>query len=325
MGHARRRFVAGAVAAAAVALLLSGCSSGSSALTDPHDLPPKQKGPSTDVAVCDLVPLAQASAALHRSLSVVGLEYGPSRVPTFRCQLGDEFGVPRLTVELASGPVPIPWNVFLGAYGDGAGGDPKSIQRLGAISYLRNEKDESSLHVFVRGAIVSLRLIRDPADPVARRALFDIARLVVERLPRNPRLAGTAEGDRCSQVPDRLVGSVIGIEPSRAVGMEVSDGSVTCSWASFPGSVNVTVIHDAGRVAAYRKSLDTASYAAVRGVGAGITALSRTNRPGDLLVFDSDASMAFISVVPAAGYPDDAVVTTPDEIVLARQVATTLM
>ncbi|HSS67561.1 MAG TPA: hypothetical protein VLK34_03345 [Nocardioidaceae bacterium] len=325
MGHARRRLVAGAVVGAVVASLLSACSGGSTALTDPHDLPPKRKGPPTDVSVCDLVPLAQASAALHRSLTVVGVGYGASRVPTFRCQLGDEFGVPRLTVELASGPVPIPWNVFLGAYGDRAGGDPKSIPRLGAISYLRNEKDESSLHVFVRGSILSLRLIRDPAKPVERRALLDIARLVVERLPRNPRLAGTAEGDRCSQVPDRFIGSVVGIEPSRAVGMDASDGSVVCSWASFPGSVDVTVVHDAARVAEYHRTVDAASYVAVRGAGPGITALSRSNQAGDLVLFDGDASMAFISVVPSAGYPVDSVITTPDEIVLARQVASTLM
>jgi hypothetical protein len=126
-------------------------------------------------------------------------------------------------------------------------------------------------------------------------------------------------------VPDRLVGSVIGIEPSRAVGMDASDGSVACSWASFPGSVDVTVVHDAARVAEYRTSIDAASYVAVRGAGRGITALSRANRPGDLLLFDGDASMAFISVVPSAGYPDDSVVTTPDEIVLAQEVATALM
>jgi hypothetical protein len=301
---------------------LSACEGGSTALTDPHDVPPTRTGSPTDVSVCDLVPLAQASAALHRRLSIVGLEYGASRVPTFRCLVGSEFGVARLTVELAPGPVA--WNVFLGAYGDRAGGDPKPIRRLGALAYLRNEKDESSLHVLVHGAVVSLRLVRDLAHPVTREALLDVARLVVERLPRNPRLTGTSAGARCSMVSSRAVGAVIGIDPSRAVGDAAPDGSVTCSWASFPGSVDVTVIRDHARVANYRRTLDADSYVTVAGIS-GMTTLSRSNRPGDLLLFDGTASMALISVVPSAGYPDDEVVTTPEELTLARQVAATLM
>jgi hypothetical protein len=323
----RRRAAAAGVAGALATMLtmLAACSGSSTALTDPHDIPPKRHGPPADVAVCGLVPIAQASEALGRPLSVVGLEYGPSRVPTFRCLLGDEFGVPRLTVELATGPIPVPWNVFLSAYGDHAGGDPKPIQRLGALAFLRNEKDESSLHVFVRGAIVTLRLVRDPARPVSRRGLLDVARLIVERLPRNPRLAGTSAGASCSKVSSRLVGAVIGIEPSRAVGDEAPDGSVTCSWASFPGSVDVTVIRDTARVAEYRQSLDMASYVAVGGVAGGVTTLSRTNRPGDLVLFRGDSSMALISSIPSAGYPDDVAVTTPDEVALSRQLATALM
>jgi hypothetical protein len=318
------RRLAPAVVAVVAALLLSACSGGGSkTLTDPDDIPPKPKGPPTDVSVCDLVPIAPASAELHRSLSVVGLKYGPSRVPTFQCLLGDEFGVARLTVELATGPVAR--NVFLDAFGDRAGGDPKPVRHLGGIAYLRNEKDEGSIHVYVRGAIVSLTMVRDRAQPVGRRGLLDIARLVVERLPPNPRLAGTSEGDRCSQVPSRLVGAAIGIVPGRAVGRAASDGSVTCSWASFPASVDVTVVRDSHRVAEYRRTLDSASYVTVRGVGPGVTALSRTNSAGDLLLFDGDTSMALISVVPSAGYPDNSVITTPDEVALARQVFTALM
>jgi hypothetical protein len=320
----RRRLLAAGVVGALAAALLSACSGdGPTQLTDPHDIPPTRSLPPTDVSVCGLVPMAQASAALGSPLSVVGLEYGPSRVSTFRCLLGQDFGVPRLTVELATGPVA--WNVFLGAYGDRAGGDPKPVRRLGALAYLRNEKDESSLHVFVRGAIVSLRLVRDPARPVSRRGLLDIARLVVERLPRNPRLAGTTAGGRCSQVSSRLVGAVIGIEPSRAVGDEAADGSVTCSWASFPGSVDVTVVRDPTRVEDFRRTVDKTSYVTVRGVAHGITALSRSNRPGDLVLLRGGSSMALISCVPSAGYPDDVVVTTADEIALARQVAIALM
>jgi hypothetical protein len=319
--HRRRRVLAGVIGILAAALL-SSCDGGSAALTDPHDVPPTGKGPPTDVSVCDLVPLSQASATLDRRLSVVGVEYGPSRVPTARCLIGDEFGVARLTVELAVGPVA--WNVFLGAYGDQAGGDPRPIERLGAIAFLRNEKDETSLHVFVRGAIVSLRLVRDPAHPVARKDLLSLARLVVEQLPRNPRLAGTAAGKRCSKVSSRVVGAVIGIAASRAVGDEDPDGSVICSWASFPGSVDVTVIRDSTRVAAYRRTIDAASYVTVAGVP-GVTALSRTGQPGDVLLFDGNTAMALISAVPSAGYPDDDIVTTPDEIALARQVADALM
>jgi hypothetical protein len=320
-----RSRVDAAFAAALATALLAACSgTGSSALTDPHDIPPDRPGPPTDVSVCDLVPLAQASATLGSPLSVVGKQYGPSRVPTFACLVGDEFGVARLTVELAVGPVA--WNVFLAAYGDRAGGDPKPVRRLGALAYLRNEKDESSLHVFVRGAIVSLRLVRDPARPVRPRSLLDIARLIVQRLPRNPRLAGTTAGAQCSAVSNRIVGAAIGIEPSRAVGDEVS-GSLMCSWASFPGSVDVTVIRDPERVASYRATIDPGAYVSVRGIDAadGVIALSRSNRPGDILLFDHGASMALISVIPSAGSPDDQAITTPDEIALARQVASALM
>jgi hypothetical protein len=321
MGQHRRRALA--VGAAVGALLLSACGGGSKALTDPDDIPPERKGPPSDVSVCDLVPITQASNAIGRPVWVVGLDYGPSRLPTFRCLLGDQFGVAVMTVEFASGPVSR--NVFLEAYGDRAGGDPKPVNRMGGLAYLRNEKDERSLHVFIRGAILSILLVRDPAHPVARRALFDVARLVVERLPRNPRLAGTSQGARCSRIPARLVGAVIGIEPSRAVGLAAADASVMCSWASFPGSVDVTVIRDPQRVAGYRQTVDASAYVTVPGVGRGVTALSRTNRPGDLTLFDGHASMALISTVPAAGYPDDSVITTADEVALARQVVTALM
>jgi predicted small lipoprotein YifL len=330
VAHRRRRLVAGAAASAVAATLfasLAGCGGGGpTQLTDPDDIPPTRRGVATDVSVCDLVPLAEASSAVDVPLSVVGLEYGPSRVPTARCLLGDEFGVARLTVELAAGPVAS--NVFVEAYGDRAGGDPEPVRRLGAIAYLRNEKDESSLHVFVRGSIVSLLLVRDPAQPVQRKELLDLARGVVDRLPRNPRLAATSAGPACSGLPSRVVGAVIGIEPSRAVGDLAADGSLTCSWGSFPGSVDVTVIRDADRVAGYRKTLDAGSYVAVRGVGPGVTALSRTSEAGDLTLFrrrGATAAMAIVSVVPSAGYPDGSIVTTPAEVALARQVARTLM
>jgi hypothetical protein len=322
VGDARRRLVAVGVLAGALAL--AGCGGGSSALTDPDDIPPTRKGAPTDVSVCDLFPATQASTALKRPLSVVGVEYGPSRLPTFRCLLGDEFGVATVTVDLAPGPVAR--NVFLDAYGDRAGGDPKPVERLGGIAYLRNEKNERSLHVYARGTILSLRLVQDPARPAPRRALPDIGRIMLERLPTNPRLAGTSAGDRCSQVSSRLVGGVIGIDPSRAVGLEAPDGSVTCSWASFPGSVDVTVIRDAARVAAYRETIDAGSYVAVPAVGGGdVAALSRENRAGDLTIFVGDSSMALISAIPSAGYPKDSIVTTADEVRLGREVVTALM
>jgi hypothetical protein len=322
VGHSRRRLVA---AGALVGLLAaSGCGGGSKALTDPDDIPPTRHAPPTDVSVCDLVPIALASAALDRPLKVVGLEYGPSRLPTFRCLLGDEFGVAKLTVELAPGPVAR--NVFLDAYGDRAGGDPKPVQRLGGVAYLRAEKNERSLHVYTRGAIVSLRLVQDPARPVGRRALPQIGRAIIEHLPRNPRLAGTSAGHRCSQISSGLVGAVIGITPSRAVGLDAPDGSVMCSWASFPGSVTVTVIRDAARVAEYRQTVDASSYIDVRGVdGADLIALSRAKRAGDLLIFAGDASMALIAATPSAGYPDDSIVTTSDEVALGSAVVRALM
>jgi hypothetical protein len=322
VGVPRRRHVA--VGLVVGALALAGCGGGSTALTDPNDIPPTRKGPPTDVSVCDLFPATLASTVLKRPLSVVGLEYGPSRLPTFRCLLGDEFGVATVTVELAPGPVAR--NVFLGAYGDGAGGDPKPVQRLGGMAYLRNEKNERSLHVYARGTILSLRLVQDPARPVPRRALPQLARILLERLPANPRLAGTSAGERCSRVSSQLVGAVIGIEPSRAVGLEAADGSVTCSWASFPGSVDVTVIRDQERVASYRDTIDTGSYVAVPSVGGrDVTALSREKRAGDLTLFVGDSSMALISAIPSAGYPDDSIATTSDEVALGREVVKSLL
>jgi hypothetical protein len=321
----RRRGGAAAASVVVGVVLLAACSGGGpKTLTSPDDIPPKQKGPAIDVSVCALIPAAQVQAALGRPLPVVGVEYGPSRVPTFRCLLGDEFGVATLTVELAVGPVAL--NVFSGAYGDRAGGDPELIEHLGGLAYLRNEKSEQSLHVYVRGTILSLSLVRDPADPVPQRALRDLAQTAIDRLPRHPRLAGTAAGDRCSAVPGRVVGSVIGIDPSRAAGISAPDGSVICSWASFPGSVRVTVIADRDRVRSYRQTLDQSTYVPVPDVGGrGVTALSRHNRPGDLTVFAGAESMALISVIPSAGYPDDAILTTPDEAALAELVVTSLM
>jgi hypothetical protein len=321
--RARDGLLRAAVGLAAGATLLAACTGGSSTLTDPDDVPPRHRGPATDVDACQLIPAADAASALARPMRTVGMEYGPSRVPTFRCLLGDEFGVAQLTVELAVGPVSR--NVFFDAYGERAGGDPTPVKRLGGMALLRNEKDERSLHVYVRGTIFSLRLVQDPARPVGRLALLDLARAAVARLPSDPRLAGTDPGRRCSRVPPRLVGAVIGVEPARASGFEGDNGSVMCSWASFPGSVDVTVIADPAQVREYRQTLDASAYLDVTGMGAGTTALSRANRPGDLLIFDGRRSMAVISAVPAAGYPNPSIITTQDEVALGRAVVSALM
>jgi hypothetical protein len=308
---------------AGLALLVACTGGGSKALSDPDEVPPRQRGPATDVSVCRLIPAAEATVALDRPMHVVGVQYGPSRLPTLRCLLGDQFGVARLTVELATGPVSR--DVFLEAYGESAGGDPVPVKRLGGMALLRNERDERILHVDVRGAILSLRLVEDPARPVPRETLLGLARSALDEMPENPRLEGTAPGPRCGRVPARLIGAAVGIEPSKAVGFQGPDGSLSCSWASFPGSVDITVIADPDRIVDYERVVDADTYRRVAGLGGRVTAVSRVNRPGDLMIFDGRRSMALISVTPSAGYADNAIVTTPAEIALGRATLKSLM
>ena len=93
-----------------------------------------------------------------------------------------------------------------------------------------------------------------------------------------------------------------------------------CSWAARPGSVAVTIVRSPS---ASRRTVDcwtTISYTAVDGVKGGdrITAVSRTDKAGDLLVFDANKALAVINVVPTAGFSDTSVATTPGEIALAN-------
>jgi hypothetical protein len=94
-----------------------------------------------------------------------------------------------------------------------------------------------------------------------------------------------------------------------------------CSWASRPGSATVTIIRTPSEVAAYRRNLDANLYSEVGDLETtpGLTALSRTDRAGDLLLFDDDV-MAVVTVIPSAGFADGGTTTTPGEMSLARQI-----
>lgn len=307
-------------AALAALTLVGACGGSSTPLSEPGDLPAKVKGLPVEVDVCDLVPAAAASQILDRPLVIVGTEYAAAQVPTLRCALGEEFGVSLVQVELATSP--ISRNVFEEAYGEAAGGDPVPVRRLGNGAFLRTEKDQQSLHVFVRGAILSLQLLVDPVEPVTVAQVLELATLALDGVPTNPVLAATASGRECSTVALSSATAAIGATPTFASQLTGPDGSFMCSWASSPGSAVVTTIVSLERVRTYRRHLEEIMYAKVPDIAAapGVTVLSRTDVPGDLVIFDGRRAMATITVVPTAGFSDLDITTTPGERTLAESV-----
>jgi hypothetical protein len=79
-------------------------------------------------------------------------------------------------------------------------------------------------------------------------------------------------------------------------------------------------------VSAYRAATRTADYRTVHlhGAGAHVTALSRVDRAGDLLVIHGGAA-AIIAIVPTAGFSNQAVATTRGEDRMAAAVVSALM
>ena len=317
--------------------VLSGCGGDGSSPLGKGDIPPEPVGEPTPVDVCNLLPGIVASQVLERPVRITGIEYGPARVPTLRCLLGDEFGVAVVRAELAIGP--ISENVFNSAYGDRAGGDPVVVRTFGLrdvdleidkdqiFGYLRNEQDQLSIHVYVGGSIISLDVRADPAQPVKRPQLITLASSMIAKLPPNPQLAPTSAGPLCAHVSSDAVGAAIGAVPTLAAHRDDLDGSVMCSWAASPGSATVTVVRDETSVADYRRNVDDSLYRTVDGIPgtAGLEVLSRDDDAGDLTIFAGRRTMVFISVIPSAGFADAGIGTTPAESDLAASVVETLL
>jgi hypothetical protein len=301
--------------------LLGGCGGNPRPpLSGEGDRPPKLEGEATEVDVCSLLPSSLASSVVDHELRIVGEQYGAAQVPTFRCMLGEEFAVPQLTIELAIGPIAL--DVFEDAYGDRAGGDPQFLKQVGDGAFVRNEKDQRTIHVYAYGSVLSLQLLSDPTQPAERATIVGLARLAVDGLPTNPRLAPTAAGHDCASVDVESVAAAIGAPPTLESGVADADGSLMCSWASRPGSATLTVLRSPSRISAYRQTIDESLYVTVDTLESrpGLTVLSRTDRAGDLLVFSAGGAMAIINVIPSAGHADGATTTTPGEARLAASV-----
>jgi hypothetical protein len=327
MSHGRRvRRVARGLAVVAAVLLLAGSAGcdGTGGGTPAAQAPRPPRGAPTPVDVCRLLSGDDQAALLGGRLRPVSLEYQAARIPTLQCDLGRRFEAPDVSVVLAIGPVSE--EVFSAAYGDAAGGDPLTVRRLGQAAYLRTEDGHRDVHVLAHGSIVTLRWTIDPLHPLDRDVQVRLARRAVVRLPRNPRLASTGAGPRCSQVPLAAVTAAVGAQPSLLSSLEGPRGSVVCSWASEPGVAVVRTVASPARVSAYRAATRTADYGPVhlRGAGAHVTALSRVDRAGDLLVFHGGRA-ATIAVVPTAGFSNQAIATTPGETRLAAAVVSALM
>jgi len=313
--------------AAAVVMLLvvAACGGSKEPMTSPGDKPEETTAEPQPVDVCTLLRPSDIDATLGTDVFAVSLEYGAPQVPTLTCGLGTQFGVALVSVQLATGPISA--NVFDDAYGPSAGGDPEPVDKLGEAAYFRNEPENLELHAFVNGAILTLDVANDAANPRTKKQIVTLARLAADRLPDNPRLAPTAPGSLCKPASAEAITAAIGTAPSVASSLTDDDGSVMCSWAARPGSVLISVLRAPGRIASYSRLLDESLYTDVDGVegGKGVRVLSRTDKAGDLLIFQGTDAMAVITVVPTAGFSDASMLTTPGEIQLANSVITSLL
>jgi hypothetical protein len=324
-GPSKRRVARGLAVVAAVLLVAAsagcdGTGGGTGAAQPPH--PPR--GAPTPVDVCGLLSGHDQAELLGRRLRPVSVEYQAARIPTFQCDLGSRFEAPEVSVVLAIGPVSE--EVFTAAYGDTAGGDPLTVRGLGQAAYIRTENGHRDVRVLAHGSILTVRWTIDPLLPLDRELQVRLARRAVQRLPRNPQLASTDGGPRCSQIPLGAVTAAVGAQPSLLSSLEGPRGSVVCSWASEPGVAVVRTVASPAGVSSSRAAIRDSDYRAVRlrVAGAHVTALSRIDRAGDLLVFHGGTA-ATIAVVPTAGFSNQSIATTPGERRLAAAVVSALM
>lgn len=326
MPDARRcALVTARVATVAAVMAVAACGGDADPMSDPGDKPEAINAEPKQVDVCQLVRPADIELGLGLVVREVSLQYTAAQVPTLACGFGAEFGVPQVSVQLATGP--ISFNVFEDAYGVPAGGDPEPVKRLGDSAYFRNEPEGMEIHALVNGAILTVDVATDKANPATKRDVVDLARLAADGLPANPRLAPTSAGAHCTRAPDDAITEAIGTGASVTSSLADDDGSLMCSWAARPGSVVVTVVRSPERVASYRRLLDDNLYAPVDEVEGkpDTLAVSRTDKAGDLLIFDGDRALAVVNVVPTAGFSDPEVATTPGEIALANGIVERLL
>jgi hypothetical protein len=314
---------------AALAMLLgvvAGCGGDGErgSASDPRNVPITPRGPATGVNVCMLLSPGDTARTLGQTLRPVGLQYGPAKLATLECEFGRSLANPVISVTLAIGP--ISENVFNGAYGEAAGGDPVPVKKLGQAAVIRTEAAQQSVHVLVHGSILTLTATIDAAKPLRRSQLLDLTTAALNRLPTNPVLASTSPGDRCSHVPVRAVAAAIGAEPTLSSEFVVPDQGVTCSWSALPGAVVVTVFTSAGVVAQYQHLAARPDYQRVvlGGMRPGVDIVSRADRAGDLLIVTGQSAVV-VTVEPTAGFSGPGITTTPGERALATAIATTLI
>ncbi|MGH3508413.1 MAG: hypothetical protein ACRDO2_14545 [Nocardioidaceae bacterium] len=303
-----------------------GCTSSDVGIDPADAVPSARPGPATPVDVCRLVPAAEVSDLAGVRLSVVDARYLSARLATYRCGFGPSPARPQVTISLAPGPVALA--VFDAAYGEQAGGDPTLVEQLGQRAYQRSEADQQSLAVLSHGAILQVAVHPGPVPEVEGgllrpRALVLLALTAVGRLPENARLGVPGPGLPCTGVPRGSVAAALGRPVALATQLTPADGSVMCSWAGLPGSVTVTVLDSP---AEYARSIRAGAGDAgtpVRGVPGG-RAWSSPEVPGDLTVLVRPSTVARFEVVPAVGWAQEDVLTTPPEVALAGQAVAAL-
>ena len=326
----RRRLPAGGVLAgrllAAVVVALTGRAGGPNAPVGPESTPPPRTEPATAVDVCDLLPPERVNQLLGASLHVVGRTVASARLPTAGCELGER--VDAVVVSVTLEPEAIAAQVFDDAYGDAIGGDPAPVKDIGDRAYLRTENAGMSLHVYVHGGVVSVRVSLEPFDsraPIRRSELLELTRLAVAEVPASPRLRVLDTSRRCGRVPEAVVEAAVGRAPTLASGADSPTGTV-CSWGAQPGSVTARISGGAEAVTRYRDLVVAGRYvhlgdlpggAAGSGNGIGVVdAWSAAGRPGDLIVLHR-RGVVVVTVVPAAGFAESDLPTTPGERELA--------
>jgi hypothetical protein len=310
---------AGCAAALIAMAALAGCGGDQVAHLSDDSIPKPRHGDPTPVDVCGLITPETAGALMGHPLRQVGFEYQAAGIATARCDMGEDFGVSQLSVQLAPGPVSL--NVFRSAYGIPAGGDPEFLPHLGSGGYLRTEGNLKTMRVLVRGAILTVVAVNDPTDPLKKPLMMQLTRAALAQLPRNPELRPTDPGRRCAQVSFDDVAAAVGSPPTLTGHFNGPAGSIECSWGSEPGAVTVTVVTTPDRVRNYRRYLDPSLYSDEEiDTGRPVTALSRDDRSGDLLIFKGKSTAILISTLPTAGYSDPGLPPSPGELTFAAAV-----
>lgn len=302
-------------------VLLAGCSGSPHPLSGHDATPPARTAATETVDVCHLIPPDVASHLLDRPLIVVGRTVGTARNATVGCDLGVRFGEPVVTVILA--PDPIAKDVFEAAYGDRAGGNPSHTE-LGEESFIRTEDMSQVMHVFVRGAVLSVRVPLGPPgsdDAINVVQLKRLTRTALQFLPENPVVESRTAPEACAAIDATVLSDTLGRPPTLESGLQYSAGSLTCSWSGQPGSVTMSMTNDSSAIARFLDSHPVGQNLRVTGVvprGDG-RAYSSPSAAGDLVVVVGDGEALMTSeVIPAAGYADDGIDTSDSERAVAR-------